>query len=348
MVGLFACSEEPVQPDSNESAAESSAQDTTAESSAAPESGPTVDDSSAVESQSGDTADDSTPTPESDDSAEDDGEDEEPEQTEEQKKLSRRERQKLREQERIDKAVEERFAAKEREAQAAEAEKQRQAQTQQAREAAAKEFAEYIGEDGETDRLNAEIADLNRQIRAEVSDPQGADLDGDDGLLAQVAKREARLAEIQRAQGFQQKIANNIWNGIEYEILSPLQFPEFASDPAAQARYRGAEGGIAGALKVAREVIRAAAIAEKDAEIVKIKESHQTAVKALEADRNGWRVRAGGEEVADTSAGGQAANGGGVYTRERLRQMMETPAGMAEYRRNKSEIERQERAGLIH
>jgi colicin import membrane protein len=314
-----------VQPSPAGTAAETPAPDTAGTPADALPVEPTSDGGSSVESQSTDQATESeTPTPEDDISAEDDGEDEgtEVEQTEEQKRLSRRERQRLREQERIDKAVEERIAAREREREQAEAEKQRQAQTQEARETAAKEFAEYIGEPGESDRLTAEIADLNRQIRSEIADPRGVDLDDPEkGLLAQVAKKEARQAEIARAQGFQAKIANNLWNGIEAHVMSPLQFPELAGDQAAQARFLGAEGGIAGALKVAREIIRTKALAEKDAEIATLKESHQTALKALEADRNGWRVRAGGSEVADTSAGGQAALSGQLLTPERYAHM---------------------------
>lgn len=330
--------------------ADSAAADTTATSTDALATEPTSADGSTVESQGTDQATSDTPTPEDESSAEDDGDTEgdDPAQTDEERKLSRRERQRIREQERIDKAVEERIAAREREREQAEAEKTRQAQTQEARAAAAKEFAAYIGEDGETDRLNAEIADLNRRIRSEVADPQGVDLDHPEtGLLAEIAKKEARLADITRAQGFQEKIANNLWNGIEAHVMSPLQFPEFANDPAAKARFVGAEGGIAGALKVAREVIRAAAIAEKDAEIEGLRKTHTSEKAALEADRNSWRVRAGGSEVADTSAGGAASNGAVIYTRERLRDMMRTDSGMAEFRRNRAEIERQEAAGLI-
>ncbi len=311
--------EEPVPLDPTVPVAVAPAPDTAAAPSPAPDTGPTEGVEPAAEGPSEGEQRDAQPTPEDDSSAEDDGEDEgtEPEQTEEERKLSRRERQRLREQERIEKerqaAVEEYRRTQETAAEQAKREQDAKA----AREAAAKEFAEYIGEPDETDRLNAEIADLNRQIRAEVADPKGVDLDDPErGLLAQVAKKEARLSEIKRAQGFQEKIANNLWNGIEAHVMSPLQFPEFAGDPAAQARYRSAEGGIAGALAVAREVIRAAAIAEKDAEIVKLREEHTTAMKALEADRNGWRVRAGGEEVADTSAGGYAAPSGAMTRAE--------------------------------
>lgn len=295
------------------------APDTVAEPSPAPDPGPTEDATPAAESPSEGEQPSETPTPESEDPAEDDGDTEgdDPAQTDEERKLSRRERQRIREQERIDKAVEERIAAREREREQAEAEKTRQAQTQEARAAAAKEFAAYIGEDGETDRLTNEIAELNRQIRSEVADPQGVDLDHPEtGLLAEVAKKEARLAEIKRAQGFQEKIANNLWNGIEAHVMSPLQFPEFANDPAAQARFVGAEGGIAGALKVAREVIRAAVVAEKDAEIEGLRKTHTSEKAALEADRNSWRVRAGGSEVADTSAGGAAALSGAMSRAE--------------------------------
>jgi hypothetical protein len=45
--------------------------------------------------------------------------------------------------------------------------------------------------------------------------------------------------------------------------------------------------------------------------------------------------------------GAVAGVNGTIYTRERLRDMLSTPAGVAEYRRNQAEIQRQEAAGLI-
>lgn len=333
-----------MQADPSGPGADVSAPDTTASPSVAPDTGPTPEGLLAVERPSDDTDATDQPTPD-DESAEDDGADEgehpdQPDQTEEQKKLSRRERQRQREEERIAKAVQERFEQAERERQTAE----QQAKVEQARAERQKALAAYRGEEGEHARLTAEIADLNRQIRSELSNPQGIDLDA---VEQQIAQKEARLGSITQAQAFEGEIAQGIWNGIEAAMLSPLQWPEL-SGPELRQKYLSAEGGIVGCLQIAREAIVAAKDAEKASALKAQADQHATALKALEADRNAWRVRAGGAEAADTSSGGTAANGSGlIYTRERLRQMMQTPAGMAEYRRNKAEIERQERAGLI-
>lgn len=292
--------------------------DTTAESSVAPDPGPTADGAPAVESRSGDETTAPEPTP-GDEPAEDDGDGEgtedDGEQTEEQQKLSRRERQRLREQERIEREVAERLAAKEREATEAAEREKREAEARKAREQAAREFAEYIGEPDEDARLRDEIADLNRQIRSEVANPNGADLDA---LEAKVSKAEARLAEITRARGFQDKIAANLWNGIEAHVMSPLQWPEF-SDPATKQRYLGAEGGIAGALGVLKDVLRTAWQAEVDAERAETKKQHDSEVATLREELRGWRVRAGAEEVPDTTSGGPAVSSGAMTRTEFMR-----------------------------
>ena len=327
------------------SSPDATAPDTATEATAAPDTGSTEVASSVAEGQSEDAEEAGQPTP-GDESAEDDGDDEDAatgEQTEEQKKLSRRERQRQREQERIDKAVAEAVAeSKRQEAEQAEVAK-RAADAKKAREQAAREFAEYIGDEGEPERLAQEVGDLYRQIRNDIATLTQDELDKIDG---EIKSKESRIADITKARGFQDKIANNLWNGIEAQMLRPLSFPEFA-DQATKQRFLGAEGGIAGAWDVAREVIRSAVRAEADAEIATLKADHESEVKTLREEMRGWRVRAGAEEVADTTSGGTAVNGTGTYTRERLRQMMATPEGMDEYRRNRAEIERQEAAGLI-
>jgi hypothetical protein len=292
---------------------------------------------------------DTVETPESSDDGDDDhdpetepSEGDTPEEAKS-KAQKRRERRQQREQERIDRAVEERIAAKERERQAETDRQQREAEAQKAREERTKRFAAYIGEDGETDRLTAEVNELNRRIRAEIAT---IDQDSLDKIEADIRSKEARIASIREARGFEGEIRQDIWNGIEGQILSVLRHPEFA-DQATKARYLNAEGGIAGALDVYREVVREAAKSEAAAEIAEIKKAHATEKASLEAVARDWRIRAGGEEVPDTTSGGSAGVGTEVFTRERLRQMMQTPEGIAEYRRNRKEIERQELAGLI-
>lgn len=234
---------------------------------------------------------------------------------EEQKTRSerRRENRIKREQERIEQAVADRLAAIERErTEAAEATKRKEA-AKKAREAAAKEFAVYVGEDGEADRLNAEIADFTRKIRAEVADPQGVDTDE---LEAEIARREGRLSEIQKGQKHHDAVAQNIWNGIEAHIYSPLSWPELA-DQATKQRYLQAPGGIAGALSTLKEIVVASVEARKDAEIAEITKAHAAKVATLEDAVREWRVRAGGAEVVDTTSGGSAVAISGVLTPER-------------------------------
>lgn len=312
------------------SSVEATARDTATDASAAPDSGPTAEASLVAEGQSdaADAAD--RPTPESDEDAAEDGDDDEgqdseatAEQTEEQKKLSRRERQRLREQERIEREVAERLAAKEREqAEAAERQK-REAEAQKAAAERQQRLAAFIGEPdapgkpGTLAQLDQEIADLNRQIRAEITDPKGADLDA---LSAQVAEREARRDRLRENRTMVGEIEDLVWSAFGTDFASAAAFPEF-SDPADKARYLRAEGGVRGALGVLRDVVRAAVTAEKDAEIAKLKAEHDSTVKTLREEMRGWRVRAGAEEVPDTTSGGQAATSGGVLTPERYAAM---------------------------
>ena len=308
-----------MQPDPTGSVSGVTAPDTTAEPSTAPETGPTAGGSPAVESQSDEATEPSQqPTP-GDEPAEDDGEDEgiDSEQTDEQKRLSRRERQKLREQERIDKAVQSAIAVRDREATEAAERQKRETEAAAARAASAKEFAEYVGADGESDRLSTEIGELHKRLRAEIGT---LTQDEFDELEADIRTRETRIADITRARGFQDKIAANIWNGIEAHMLHPLGWSEF-SDQATRAKFLGAEGGIAGAWDVARDVLVAAVEGRKDVEIKALKESHASEVATLRDEVRGWRVRAGAEEAPDTTSGGSAATSGSALTPQRYAAM---------------------------
>ena len=331
-----------MQVDPSGSVAEATAPDTTAEPTTAPDTGSTVGDSSAVESPSDEANAPDQPTPDSDDSAEDDGTDEGTEQTEEQRRLSRRERQRLREQERIDQAVNERVAAREREQTETAERQQREAAAQKAREQSAREFAAYIGEEGESDRLGAENAELYDRLRTEIG---SLDQEQFDEIDQKIQSNKARLADISRAQGFQEKIGANIWNGIEAHVMSPLAWPEL-SDPAAKRRYITAEGGIAGALNVLKDVLVSATEARKDAEIDALKKSHATEVSTFREEMRGYRVRAGLEEVPDTTSGGTAAADGLTLTVDRYSRM--TSEQRAELRKTpegRARIDRMTRTG---
>lgn len=298
-----------------------------------------------VESQGVDGADDQQPTP-GDEPAEDDGDDEESTTDDtpaDPRKPSRKERQRQREAEARDKAVAEAIAAYQREQEAAETRKQQEAAAKAAQEAAAKELAEFLGEPGEVERLQAEAVAITRQ-RQRVE--QGLDTTTDlNALYEREIEVVKRLEQIEPAKKYEDALRRQIWGGIEPQILTPLTWPELAS-PEAKQKFMYHEGGLTGALQFSRELIRTAAIAEKDAEIATLKATHATEMKAAEAQIGALRVRLGGDEIVSTVSGAPTTNGG-LYTRQRLRDMMQTPAGMAEYRRNKAEIERQERAGLI-
>ena len=119
--------------------------------------------------------------------------------------------------------------------------------------------------------------------------------------------------------------------------MSPLAWPEMA-DAAAKQRYMTAEGGIAGALNVLRGVVVAAVESRKNAEIEGLKKVHDSETATLREEMRGWRVRAGAEEVSDTTSGGAAATSGGALTPERYARMTfeerqklkATPAGRAQ------------------
>ena len=335
-----------MQGDLEGSSANATAPDTTAEPTTAPDTGSTEAGSLAVESPSDDAEATSQPTPDSEESAEDDGDDEGTEttgeQTEEQKRLSRRERQRLREEERLHKAVADAIAERDRVANEAAERQLAEDMARKAREESQKRFVEYKGEQGENERLASEIADLNRQIRAEIANPAGVDLDD---LEAQVSQKEARLADIQKAQGFEGAIREDIWNGIEAHMLTPLQWPEF-SDQAARQRFLTTPGGIAGAWNTAREVLTAAIEARKDAEIATLKSDHESEVKTLREEMRGGRVRAGAEEVSDTTSGGAAAIADGALTPDRYSRMTsEQRAKLRSTPEGRAQIDRMVRAG---
>lgn len=263
-----------------------------------------------------------TPTPDrsdTDGSAEDQGDDEdaaESERPESERKLTRSQRQALRQQEAIDKAVADALAKHQSDQQAA-AERQRQAQAStEAQQAKAKRLAEYLGEPdqpgspGTIARLTSEINDLNRQIRAELTTPQGADLDA---LAAAVAQKETEVATYQRANALAGEIEDAVFDTFRADFTSAKEFPELAADPAKQAAYLHAQGGVRGALHVLADTIRSAKDAEWSAKLAASEKVAADKLAAMQTDRDGWRVRAGGAELPTTD-GGSASNTSGLLT----------------------------------
>lgn len=271
---------------------------------------PTEAASGAAEGQGDGVANDPT-TPPGDTPAEDRGDDEgepdeadaeetEGDEPEGERKLSRKERQRLREEERIAAAVQAEVAKRESERAQAEEARRQQEQSQEAARKRNAELAEFVGEPdtaerpGTIRRLDAEIADLNAKIRAELTNPQGLDLDG---MVAEVAKKEADKAAFVKANQMAGRIEEHVWSTFGADFAAAANFPEFGDDPAKKARYLNAQGGVAGALRALVDVANEAKDAHYTAEIAKINEKNAAQLKAAQADRDAWRVRAGGGEA---------------------------------------------------
>lgn len=265
------------------------------------------------------TTDDTAATPETADADPDDDEDDSPppeNQTEEEKSKAqrRRERRQAREQERIQQAVAAEIAQREQRQQQEATTRAQQKATEDAARARQEKLAAFLGtpdapeKPGTLAALRSEIDDLNRQIRSEMVNPAGADLDA---LAAQVSEKESSLTRLTENNRMAAEIENLVWSTFETDFVSATAFPELA-DPATKNRYLRAEGGVRGALGVFRDAIIAAKDAEKASELAALTTKHQSQVKALEADRAAWRARAGGAEVADTAPGGAPISAGGL------------------------------------
>lgn len=281
------------------------------------------------------------PTPD-DTSAEDPGENEGAESEEDQprndeeRKLSRRERQRLREQERIDKAIAEAIAANEREREQAEEVKKRQEAATAAEKARREKLAQFVGTPERLQTLTSERDEITRKINAELLNPAGEDLDA---LAAQAAEKQSEIDRLRVNQSFEGEIRQDIWSQIEQDFVFPTTFPEL-SDPQARAAYLHAQGGVKGALVVLADTIRAAKDREWQGKLDAQAKEHDSKLKALAADRDGWRVRAGGGDLAPEDGGTPSVDG--TWTRERLRNMP-----LEEYRKHRASIERAAAAGLI-
>jgi hypothetical protein len=319
---------------------------TTAASPDASDSGSTPAEAVGVESQPSESTTDQTPTPDDSSSAEDSGEgtddpDDQP-RNDDERKLSRRERQRLREAERVNQAVADALAQKEREAATAREAADRQAKIDAQLKERRDKYGQFVGTPETIQTLDTEIADLNRRIRSELANPTGVDLDSDDpaSLVNQVAAKEAQKAKYTENQSYEGLIRDEVWAQVEDGFAFPATFPELAADPKAKAAYLHAQGGIPGAMTVLANTIRAAKDAEWQAKADAQAKTHQSELAAIKADRDGWRVRAGGGELSVEEAGAPATDG--HWTRERLRNL--TPE---EYRKHRVSIERAAAAGAI-
>lgn len=323
-LGLFLL-ECVLEGDPNGVAAASSAADTAAPAATAPDSGPTDAASGAVETQPGETTDDSAPTPDSSESAEDQGEaegleseDDQP-RNDDERKLSRRERQRLREQERIDKAIADALAAKDREREQAEETRKRQETATAAEKARRERVSQFVGTQEALTSLNSEIDTLQKQINDEIVTPNGADLED---LIAQANAKRAHRDRWLENQSFQTELQADIWSQIEADYAYPATFPELA-DPKARAAYLHSQGGIRGAMDTLANAIRSHKDREWQAKLDTQAKETQTKLKALEADRDGWRVRAGGGTVGIENAGTPSYSAG-TLTPERYAAMDST------------------------
>ena len=294
-----------MEGDPNGVAVATPAADTAAPAATAPDTGPTDAAPAAVEGQPSETTDNSAPTPDSE-SVEDNGEAEGPEseddqpRNDEERKLSRRERQRLREQERINQAIADAIAQREREREQAEETRKRQEEAAKAEQARRERLSQFTGTPELRQSIDAEIKAIQAKIDDEILRPAGADLEA---LYAERTAKEAQRDRWTEAQSYESAISENIWAGLADDFAFPATFPELANDPAARAAYLHNPGGIKGALQTLAETIRKAAAAEHAKATADLTAKHQAEIKALEADRNGWRARAGGGDLAPESAG---------------------------------------------
>lgn len=299
------------------------------ESTADPSSAVTPDSTDAGDAVESPVAGDDSapsPTPEGDTSAEaGEGEDDDepkPDETPDERK-TRSQRRKERLEQQIEQRVQAALAKSESERKATEAQQQTAEQARQAALARQQALHQYIGvpdapgRPGTLTTLRNEIDTLNRQIRSELTQPQGADLDA---LTQQVAEREARFERTRENLAMSSQIEEYVWSQLGNDFASAAQFPELASDPAKQSAYLNAQGGVGGALRVLADTIRSAKDAEKTAALKDLSDKHSAEVKALRSEVSNWRVRAGAEEVPDVGTG-RAATGGPGLTLERYRSM---------------------------
>lgn len=332
-----------MQPDPTGPAAGSSAPDTaTSPSDALASSEPTSDGLSVAEGRPDEDAAGSAPTPD-DQSVEDDGDDdgddaeERPDQTEEERKLSRSERRRAREAERIAKAVEAEISRRESDRQAREQAEAAAAKAREAAEAWQREFGQIVGAPEVRKALTDEIEQL---IQTTISvDPEMADYAELQRLTeaqkALAAKRQ-QLHEYDRNLQTYQKLDEFQFRNTQHEFAARgASLPEAYRQKYLQART------VPEALAILEDGLVAREAAKAKAEVERVTAEWRSRYEKEVAAHAATRTGAPGAGPSP-EAGGRSGGNGQVFTRERLATM-----SLAEYRANKAEIERQERAGLI-
>lgn len=296
------------------------------------EANPPTDDATAAPTDDAEEGDDPETRPSDDDS-------EEVAQTKAQK---RRERQKAREEKRVADAVAAEITR--REAERAEADRVAAAEAKAKADAEAyqKRFGELVGTPERRAALDAEIEALTEEVGKLKPYADGTDLDALEAKQTALSEKVAERKRLNEGKRLYDEI-----DQFQFE-QTQQQFLAAGTDlPASHQQQLAASTTVPQALKAIRDggiaLGEARASVVKDKEIADWKGKYEKAEAALTAMRTGGA----GDGPAPNGTNG---SGGGthIYTRAELREMQSTPDGMARYRANKAEIERQAIAGLIH
>ncbi len=289
------------------------------------------------------TTDANAPTDPDDDEAE---EPDSPDLTAEEKQTKaqeRRERRKANAEKRVADAVEarltqERAAVKARaDADAAEA------TARAAREAYVQRFGEYVGTPERRTALQQEINDLIEQTTgggnlyeadAETVDKINAAREALVAKRGEVAKLDAQKRVFDDLDEFQVQLTIRTCEAQAARLPSEHQraYLESTDMQTAFDRY---DAGV-----VAREG------AKHQAEMAAVKKQYEADLAKERTAHAATRTGIAGDGPAPNGTNG-SGNGTHIYTRAELHRLLGSTEGMAEYRKNRAEIERQELAGLI-
>jgi hypothetical protein len=229
-------------------------------------------------------------------------------------------------------------------------------EAQQKRQAEQQRYAKYIGEDP-VNPNDPQSPTRYQQLLSEANTPIP---DGDDqfyteesrALAQRVNRARQQLQELNERRGLLQEVYTPAqqaaqlqardWLGNELErgiAELGLNVPEVLSSVQG---IKDPNALIPQIVKTMGEKIKAAAVAPLNEKIEDLEDD----LAAKDSEIDALRRQLGGA-APQALRGGSVAAGTSIYTRERLSQMLRTPEGIKEYRRNQSEISRQEAAGLI-
>lgn len=224
-------------------------------------------------------------------------------------------------------------------------------------EAERKRFAKRIGDDP-ADPNNPNGPTRYQQLLSEASIPIP---DGDDQfyteetrqLVARVNRAKQQLADLDERRALLNEVYSPAqqaaqlqardWLGNELErgiAELGLNVPEVL---ASVQGIKDPNALIPQIVKTMGEKIKAAVTAPLAEKIEDLEDD----LAAKDSEIDALRRQLGGAAPQALRGGSVAAGTNQIYTRERLSQMLRTPEGIAEYRRNQAEISRQEAAGLI-